>query len=469
MGYIHMSSFRSEIPSIQEELDHYVQDIMDTFVGNGEFTKEQVLNYLIEKINQELFDHVETEGATIEENALHKLLGTPEGFTKKLLASKNLEWPSVGWHENKTSINDSGDINRFANIISPIVMKGMIVLHIALVIVTGVFISFFIIETIITIEYSTNIYYWYRSIAMDGLIITYSLIGAILYPITALVSKKPFFRYSWDNMNQWVNIIEITKKIQLVTYNLYIIFFFSSTVIYQTEIIYDNTTYAAGTIVSTYYGPMNGYMTTDTFISLISPFLFILYLGVSYYKNNIHGSELRPILKSDKYKFRSNLAIVPFIILLYYILRIIGFEITRYRHLYYNIEYPYFWPVTSAIATPLIWLLIINTAILLLVKFNKISLIHIKSNMIKINQIIAGILPFTFFFNYLQYDLLDLNNMSRYYIPYFFLILVSIALGAVVYAYFYRRILEKIIILLKLNERMIEKKQEITGVDKVNA
>ncbi len=459
-----MSSFRSDIPSIQEELDHYVNSIMSTFNGNGEFTKEQVLNYLIEKINLELYNHVETKENFIVENALHKLLGTPEEFTKKLIASKNLEWPSVGWHENKTSINDFVDINRFANIISPIVMKGMIFLHVLLAIVTGILIGFFIIETIISLEYSQDIYYWYRSMAAIELIVTYSLIGAVLYPLTAIVSRRPFFRYSWDNMNQWVNIIEITKKIQLVTYNLYMIFFFSSTILYHNDINYNY--YEWDTVITSYYRPMNGYMDTNEFIYTAFPVVLLFYLGLLYYKNNIQGSELKPISRSDKYKIRSNLAIVPFIILLYYLLIETAYELSRYRELYYNRSFGYFHTPYSTGTTLLVWLLILNTSVLLLVKFNKISLIHIKANLVRLNQVSAGLLPFTFLFNYLWYDLINLYYMSPNYIGYYFLILLSISLVALAYAYFFRRILDKIIIILKLNDRIKENKPENIGVEK---
>jgi hypothetical protein len=462
-----MSLFRSDIPSIQEELDHYVKEIMDMFKGNGECTKEQVLNFLIEKINQELFNHVETEGETIQENALHRLLGTPEEFTKKLLVSKNLEWPSVGWHENKTSINDFGDINRFANIISPIVMKGIIFLHIALVIITGVFIGIFVIETIIVIEYSQEIYYWYRSMAMIELIITYSLIGGVLYPMTAMISKRPFFRYSWDNMNQWVNIIEITKKIQWVTFNLYMIFFFSSTVFYFTE-HYDYD-YDYGTSVS-YTTPMSGY-TTYEFISIIFPFVFIFYLGLAYYKNNIQGSELRPISKSDKYKFKSKLALFPLVILLYYMVLQTGLQITGQRDSYYNSGFWYYGSPLSTTVVLVISILILNAVLILLVKFNKISLIYIKSNMILLNQLSVGLLPFELLFIFLQYQLME-GPFTRdpNYITYGSgLIFLLISIVVITYVYFYRRILEKIIILLKLNERIVEKNPEIMGVDKHNA
>ena len=280
-----MSSFRSDIPSIQEELDHYVNSIMDTFNGNGEFTKEQVLNYLIEKINLELFNYAKTEENAIVENALYKLLGTPEEFTIKLLASKNLEWPSVDWHQNKTSINGFGDINRVANIISPVVMKGMIFLHVVLAIITGVYISFFIIETIVSLEYSEELYHWFRNITDVEFIITYSVIGAVLYPLTAVVSKRPFLRYSWDNMNQWVNIVEITKKIQVVTFNLYMVFFFISTYLYYEDVrFYD---YGYYDVASSYYRPMNGYMDTSEFFMYTTPFVFMFYLGLLYYKNNV--------------------------------------------------------------------------------------------------------------------------------------------------------------------------------------
>ncbi len=92
-------------------------------------------------------------------------------------------------------------------------------------------------------------------------------------------------------------------------------------------------------------------------------------------------------------------------------------------------------------------------------------MIKIKSKIIKYNQLIAGILPFTLLFNYLHYDRIDPYYMSGNYIGYYFLIILSISVVVGAYAYFFRRILEKIILLLKLNDRIIDKEPLIIGDD----